>query len=367
MRPDHAPPRSGPRLGGERGSIGAPGLGPQAVGRGPSSSAHPREGGTGGERPVDAVVHRGQAKHWRSAADEEAFDIYRRHLRPDGFIAAHITNACLNLYPVVNRQYFDPDGRRRLPQRRGQPARPPGSIDRCSPWIDRCLGWNDRSPGLIDPCLRLIDRCSALIDQPPALIDRCSGLIDQPPALIDRCSGLIDQPPALIDRSARLIFACPESIAPSPELIDRAHGFGRQVRQGWRCATERAAAPSSRSVSSASRRLPGSSSRASSRASGRQSKHSHVAQRATPGRADVSAACRAGPGPPLCEMVDAGQGEVDRQAQAAPHYEFDPRIAGQRPHEDDPIGLGKNRPHPGSPRRPRRPRRRPRVQGSLHY
>ena len=35
---------------------------------------------------------------------KEAFDIYRRHLKPDGFIAAHITNAYLNLYPVVKRQ-----------------------------------------------------------------------------------------------------------------------------------------------------------------------------------------------------------------------------------------------------------------------
>ncbi|WP_300332666.1 hypothetical protein [Accumulibacter sp.] len=34
-------------------------------------------------------------------------------------------------------------------------------------------------------------------------------------------------------------------------------------------------------------------------------------------------------------MVDAGQGEVDPQAQPAPHYEFDPRIAWQRPHEND--------------------------------
>lgn len=34
----------------------------------------------------------------------EAFAIYRRHLKPDGFIAAHITNAYLNLYPVVKRQ-----------------------------------------------------------------------------------------------------------------------------------------------------------------------------------------------------------------------------------------------------------------------
>jgi spermidine synthase len=34
----------------------------------------------------------------------EAFEIYKRHLKPDGFIAIHITNAYLNLYPVVRRQ-----------------------------------------------------------------------------------------------------------------------------------------------------------------------------------------------------------------------------------------------------------------------
>jgi hypothetical protein len=34
----------------------------------------------------------------------EAFEIYKRHLKPDGFIAIHITNAYLNLYPVVKRQ-----------------------------------------------------------------------------------------------------------------------------------------------------------------------------------------------------------------------------------------------------------------------
>jgi spermidine synthase len=34
----------------------------------------------------------------------EAFQIYRRHLKPDGYIAAHITNAYLNLYPVVRGQ-----------------------------------------------------------------------------------------------------------------------------------------------------------------------------------------------------------------------------------------------------------------------
>jgi spermidine synthase len=34
----------------------------------------------------------------------EAFQIYRHHLRPDGFIAINITNGYLNLYPVVKRQ-----------------------------------------------------------------------------------------------------------------------------------------------------------------------------------------------------------------------------------------------------------------------
>ncbi|HZV53506.1 MAG TPA: fused MFS/spermidine synthase [Rhodocyclaceae bacterium] len=34
----------------------------------------------------------------------EAFRIYQRHLKPDGFIAVHITNGYLNLYPVVRRQ-----------------------------------------------------------------------------------------------------------------------------------------------------------------------------------------------------------------------------------------------------------------------
>ena len=34
----------------------------------------------------------------------EAFAIYRQHLKPDGLIAIHITNAYLNLYPVVRRQ-----------------------------------------------------------------------------------------------------------------------------------------------------------------------------------------------------------------------------------------------------------------------
>jgi hypothetical protein len=34
----------------------------------------------------------------------EAFAIYQRHLKPDGFIAINITNGYLNLYPVVKRQ-----------------------------------------------------------------------------------------------------------------------------------------------------------------------------------------------------------------------------------------------------------------------
>jgi hypothetical protein len=34
----------------------------------------------------------------------EAFQIYQRHLTPDGFIAVHIANGYLNLYPVVRKQ-----------------------------------------------------------------------------------------------------------------------------------------------------------------------------------------------------------------------------------------------------------------------
>lgn len=34
----------------------------------------------------------------------EAFQTYRKHLKPGGFIAVHITNSYLNLYPVVRRQ-----------------------------------------------------------------------------------------------------------------------------------------------------------------------------------------------------------------------------------------------------------------------
>lgn len=34
---------------------------------------------------------------------KEAFDVYRRHLRPQGVIAVHISNRYLDLYPVVRR------------------------------------------------------------------------------------------------------------------------------------------------------------------------------------------------------------------------------------------------------------------------
>jgi spermidine synthase len=34
----------------------------------------------------------------------EAFQIYRDHLKPDGHIAINITNAYLNLYPIVKAQ-----------------------------------------------------------------------------------------------------------------------------------------------------------------------------------------------------------------------------------------------------------------------
>jgi spermidine synthase len=34
----------------------------------------------------------------------EAFQIYREHLKPDGYIAINITNAYLNLYPIVKAQ-----------------------------------------------------------------------------------------------------------------------------------------------------------------------------------------------------------------------------------------------------------------------
>ena len=34
----------------------------------------------------------------------EAFAIYRRHLKPNGFIVINITNGYLNLYPAVKRQ-----------------------------------------------------------------------------------------------------------------------------------------------------------------------------------------------------------------------------------------------------------------------
>jgi hypothetical protein len=67
---------------------------------------------TGGSVPVHLLTR-------------EAFEIYRRHLAPDGFIAINITNAYLNLYPVVRRQaetlglgfrnrYQDPDPARHI-------------------------------------------------------------------------------------------------------------------------------------------------------------------------------------------------------------------------------------------------------------
>ena len=34
----------------------------------------------------------------------EAFQTYSDHLKPDGFLIVNITNAYLNLYPVVKRQ-----------------------------------------------------------------------------------------------------------------------------------------------------------------------------------------------------------------------------------------------------------------------
>jgi hypothetical protein len=55
-------------------------------------------------------------------------------------------------------------------------------------------------------------------------------------------------------------------------------------------------------------------------------------------------------GPLLWEMADAGQGEFDPQAQPAPDYEFDQRMAWQRQHEDDPIWIVGDRLCHGSPR-----------------
>ncbi len=46
---------------------------------------------TGGSLPIHLLTR-------------EAFQIYRRHLKPDGFISINITNGYLNLYPVVRRQ-----------------------------------------------------------------------------------------------------------------------------------------------------------------------------------------------------------------------------------------------------------------------
>lgn len=34
----------------------------------------------------------------------EAFDIYRKHLKPDGVIVAHVSNRHLDLWPVLNAQ-----------------------------------------------------------------------------------------------------------------------------------------------------------------------------------------------------------------------------------------------------------------------
>ena len=65
------------------------------------------------------------------------------------------------------------------------------------------------------------------------------------------------------------------------------------------------------------------------------------------------------PGPPLWEITDAEQGEFGPPAQPAPDDPFDQRIAWERPHEDDPIGLVRERLHHGLPRRPSQPPRRP--------
>jgi spermidine synthase len=46
---------------------------------------------TGGSVPIHLLTH-------------EAFQIYRTHLKPDGHIAINITNAYLNLYPIVKAQ-----------------------------------------------------------------------------------------------------------------------------------------------------------------------------------------------------------------------------------------------------------------------
>jgi len=45
------------------------------------------------------------------------------------------------------------------------------------------------------------------------------------------------------------------------------------------------------------------------------------------GRTDLTAAPGAARGPPLWEMPDAGKDRFDPQAQPAPDYEFDQRIA----------------------------------------
>lgn len=66
-------------------------------------------------------------------------------------------------------------------------------------------------------------------------------------------------------------------------------------------------------------------------------------------------------GQSLWEMAEAEQGEFDPQPQPLPVCEFDQQIAWQKPDEDDPIGLVRDRLRQGSPRRPRRPPRRPMV------
>jgi len=63
--------------------------------------------------------------------------------------------------------------------------------------------------------------------------------------------------------------------------------------------------------------------------------------------------------PPLWEMQGVTLSEDEAPPQPVPDYQFDQRIAWQRPHEDDPIRLVRVRLHHGSLRRPRRPPRRP--------
>ena len=70
-------------------------------------------------------------------------------------------------------------------------------------------------------------------------------------------------------------------------------------------------------------------------------------------------------GSPLWDIPVAGQGECDPQAQPAPDYEFDQRIAWQEQFDEDPISLVGERSCRGSPRRPRRPPRRPTARLAL--